>query len=89
VEDADEVLVRVGRRIGELRESDGLTQAEVAEMLAMTTSNYQRIEHGLQNLSVRTMVRVAGALGVPVAKLFEATTTRRRGRGRPKSKSGG
>lgn len=50
----------------------------------MTISNYQRIEHGLQNLSIKTMVRVAGVVGVPVAKLFEATTTRRPSRGRPK-----
>lgn len=79
-------MARVGRRIGELREAAGLTQAQVAEELDMTVSNYQRIEHGLQNLSIKTMVRVATALGVPTPKLFTATSTRRRGRGRPKGK---
>mgnify|MGYP001547678568 CR=1 FL=1 len=78
-------MARVGRRIGELREATGLTQAEAAEALKMTISNYQRIEHGLQNLSIKTMVRVAAVVGVPVARLFEATTTRRSGRGRPKT----
>jgi len=86
VENAEDVMARVGRRIGELREAAGLTQAQVAEELDMTVSNYQRIEHGLQNLSIKTMVRVAAALGVPAAKLLTATSTRRRGRGRPKRK---
>jgi transcriptional regulator with XRE-family HTH domain len=86
VENADEVIARVGRRIGELRESAGLTQAKAAEELRMTVSNYQRIEHGLQNLSIRTMVRVAQVVGVPVAKLFEAATSRRGSRGRPKKR---
>ena len=79
-------MARVGRRIGELREAAGLTQASAAESLKMTTSNYQRIEHGLQNLSIRTLVRLAVLVGVPVAALFEATTTRRAGRGRPKAR---
>lgn len=77
-------MARVGRRIGELREAAGLTQAEAAEELGMTVSNYQRIEHGLQNLSIKTMVSVARVLGVPVSKLFEGGTSRRRGPGRPK-----
>lgn len=79
-------MARVGRRLAELREAAGLTQARAAESLKMNLSNYQRIEHGLQNLSIRTLVRLAGVVGVPVAKLFEATSTRRGGRGRPKTK---
>lgn len=84
MENADDVIARVGRRICELREAAGLTQAEAAEKLGMTVSNYQRIEHGIQNLSIRTMVSVAGVLNVVVAALFESSSARHRRPGRPK-----
>lgn len=84
MEDPNKVIESVGRRIAELREKAGLTQAEIAEALKTTVSNYQRIEHGLQNLTIRTMVRIAGAVGAPVARLFEAPSSRRRSRGRPR-----
>jgi transcriptional regulator with XRE-family HTH domain len=77
-------MEQVGRRIAELRSKAGLTQADVAEQLTTTVSNYQRIEHGLQNLTIRTLARIAGVLGVPVAGLFEKAKTRGAGRGRPR-----
>ena len=47
--DPDERLLDdVGRRIGELRARAGLTQAQLAEAVAMTVTNYQRIEAGTQ-----------------------------------------
>ena len=83
-QDAEKVIEQIARRIGELRERAGLTQVEVAERLDTGVSNYQRIEHGLQNLTIRTMVRIASTLGVPVEAFFEAPKARgtKRGRGR-------
>jgi transcriptional regulator with XRE-family HTH domain len=83
VEEPEEVIKQVGLRIAELREKAGLTQAEVAETLGMTVTNYQRIEHGFQNFTAKTLVRVAGAVGVPVAMLFEPGRKLRSSRGRP------
>jgi transcriptional regulator with XRE-family HTH domain len=62
VEDPDKVIERVGRRIAELREDAGLTQADVAKRLDTALTNLQRMEHGLQNLTIRTMVKLAGPL---------------------------
>jgi transcriptional regulator with XRE-family HTH domain len=84
LDDPEKVMEQVGRRIAELRTNAGLTQAEVAEYLTTTVSNYQRIEHGLQNLTIRTLVRIGGVLGVPAASLFDKPKTRAPGRGRPK-----
>jgi transcriptional regulator with XRE-family HTH domain len=84
VEDAEEVMTRVGQRIAELREAAGLTQAETAERVEMTVSNYQRVEHGLQNLTIRTMVTIAQVLEVTVAQFFEPTRSRKRPPGRPR-----
>ena len=38
----------------------------MAERLDSAVSKYHRIEHGLPKLTLRTLVRIAGALGVPV-----------------------
>jgi transcriptional regulator with XRE-family HTH domain len=86
LEDPDRLIEQVGRRIAELRTRAGLTQAEVAEKLRTTVSNYQRIEHGLQNLTIKTAARIASAIGVSTASLFEASASRQPRRGRPKKR---
>jgi transcriptional regulator with XRE-family HTH domain len=87
-EDPDAVIDHVAKRIVELRVQAGMTQAQVAERVGSTVSNYQRIEHGLQNVTVRMMVRVAGAIGVRTAELFEPLRAPKRARtvGRPSKK---
>jgi transcriptional regulator with XRE-family HTH domain len=75
--------------MAELREEAGLTQAEVAERTGMNVTNYQRIEHGRQNVTVEMIVRVANALGVKAGELFvpgESSKTRRPGRPRKASR---
>jgi transcriptional regulator with XRE-family HTH domain len=61
----------VGRRIAALRLEAGLTQAQVAKGIDTAVNNYQRIEHGLQNATIRTLVKIANVIGVPTAALFE------------------
>lgn len=76
-------MEQVGRRMAALRLEAGLTQAEVAKGIDTAVNNYQRIEHGLQNATIRTLVKIANILGVPTAALFEAdggTQVSRRGR---------
>ena len=75
----------VGRRIAELREAAELTQADVAERCGMTVPNYQRLEYGLQNLTIETMCRIANTIGVQVSELFAPVQNpRTRKRGRPR-----
>jgi transcriptional regulator with XRE-family HTH domain len=83
VEDPQKVIEQVGRRIAELRERADLTQAEIAERVEMTVTNYQRIEHGHQNATIATLVKIAGAIGVPVSALWQDPERARAGRGRP------
>lgn len=82
-EDFDRVIHDVGRRIAECRRDLGLTQEEFAERLGMAPNNLQRVELGMQNLTVRTLVRVAKALGVKTGELFEAPRDRTVKVGRP------
>ncbi|AGP35544.1 helix-turn-helix domain-containing protein [Sorangium cellulosum] len=89
MEDPDQVIEAVGRRIGELRARAGQTQAEVAEALGTTVSNFQRIEAGEQNLTLRTMARIANVIGVTVAEFFTKPELPERKRGRPRKQPPG
>lgn len=81
-------MEQVGRRMAALRAEAGLTQAQVAKSIDTAINNYQRIEHGLQNATVRTLVKIANVIGVPTAALFEPVAGGERPRrGRP-AKSG-
>ena len=81
--DAERVTKDVGRRVAEQRSALGLTQEQFAVKLRMDTNNLQRIELGMQNLTLRTVVRLANGLGVGVATLFEPPKSRAVRRGRP------
>lgn len=54
----------LGARIRERRESLGLSQEDVAHMSAMHVSNYGKIERGLSNPSLHTILRIASVLEV-------------------------
>jgi transcriptional regulator with XRE-family HTH domain len=82
--DPDRVIRGLGRRLAELRVSAGRTQESLAERARIPVKYLQLVESGSQNLSVRTLVRFANALGVPMADLFAPPTSLRRTRpGRP------
>lgn len=82
--EADRVTKDVGRRVAELRVGLGLTQEVLAARLRMAPNNLQRIELGMQNLTIRTLVRLASQLGVAVAELFELPRSRVVKPGRPR-----
>ena len=55
--------VRVAYVLRDLRETNGLTQRQVAERLGITYQSYQRMERpGRSNLSLSTLSRVARAM---------------------------
>lgn len=84
-EDAERVTKDVGRRVAELRRAAGLTQEEFAEKIGMDSTNLQRIELGGQNLTIRSLVRLASGLGVRTAEPFQKPATRAIKVGRPKA----
>jgi len=69
-EDPDVLLHKIGLRILRRRQELGLTQQQVADKLSMAATNIVRIEHGKQNLTIRTLAKLADALGVTVAELI-------------------
>jgi transcriptional regulator with XRE-family HTH domain len=80
---AEEVLRDIGRRVAELRRAKRLTQEQCAEGGGFAFKYLQRIEAGRENLTVRTLVRLAAFFGVSVGHLFRAPRSRIVRRGRP------
>ena len=63
--------MRVGERIKTLRHERVLQQRQLAEKCALTPSMVSQIESGRLTPSLHTLGKLAGALGVPIASLFE------------------
>lgn len=82
--DEDEVVSRVGRRIGELREAEGLRQDDLAEKADLSWKYIQQVESGRENLTLKSLVRFANLLRCSIEALFEPPTKPPRPRGRPR-----
>ena len=71
----------LGERIRECRVNLGLSQEDVAHLAAMHVSNFGKIERGLANPSVHTLLRIASVLeidhGVLIAGLSGDMVTKR------------
>jgi len=65
-------MTSLGGRIKSLRAERGLQQRQLAEKAGMTPSMVSQIESGRLTPSLPTLGKLAGALGVPIASLFEA-----------------
>jgi transcriptional regulator with XRE-family HTH domain len=73
----------VGRRIAEIRVGRGWTQEDCAVRLRLTVRRLRRFEAGA-NLTLRTLERIADALGVSARSLLEPPASKKRAKpGRP------
>lgn len=68
---AVDICVRLGRRIQALRRERGLYQIDLAVKADLTRENLSRIENGRAEAGIRTLARIARALGVSLAELME------------------
>ncbi len=67
---ADQLLRIIGGRLRALRFARGLTQWAMGER-GLSYKYYQRLESGRANMTIRTLERVARALGVPFEELVQ------------------
>ena len=61
----------MGYRIREIRESKGMTQAELCDKSGITRATIWKLETGENEVTTsRTLLKIAEALGVTVGELF-------------------
>ena len=70
-------LILFGRRLAELRKAQGVSQEQLALMSGVARSYVSGVERGQRNIALLNIVRLAQALGLPPAKLFEPTERER------------
>lgn len=58
------------------RQQLGLTQEEAAHAMQLATRHYQKLEAGELNVTLKTLARVAQALGLEIGELFGIPGTR-------------
>ena len=68
----------LGIRIRELRVGKKLSQEKAAEAIGVHAKHLQRLELGIGNATVTTLVAIAMAYGVHVQDLFDAPSVSRR-----------
>jgi len=61
---------QIGSRIKELRQLKGYTQAELAELVDLSTNYVGYLERGERTVSLQVLERLAHTLGVEVSTLF-------------------
>jgi transcriptional regulator with XRE-family HTH domain len=66
-------VTSLGERIKTLRAERQLQQRQLAQKAGLTPSMVSQIESGRLTPSLPTLGKLAGALGVPIGSLFEAT----------------
>jgi transcriptional regulator with XRE-family HTH domain len=75
---ADEVSLRLGSRINQLRRERGMTQAQLAEEVGIEARSLQRIEGGRTTPSVPRLCVIAEVLRVSPGALLDHTVAPRR-----------
>lgn len=68
-----EILKIMATRIRKLREQNGLTQKNMAEILGCTPSHYQKIEYGKINIPTTTLAFFADYFNVSADYLLGRT----------------
>jgi putative transcriptional regulator len=64
------LLERLGNRLREVREANGLTQAQLADRIGVSRKTVNTVENGVFVPSTVVALKLAGALGRPVEELF-------------------
>lgn len=61
---------RIGEKLRKARLKAGLSQEALAQKAKMTRTSYARIEKGLTNVTIDSLVRIAEGLGMDVDVRF-------------------
>ena len=67
---SDDVVALVGTRVAKFRKASGLTQEQLADQLSVAHETVSRMERGATAPSIKTLGRIARALGVSVRDLL-------------------
>lgn len=62
---------KLGHRIKELRQKQGLSQEQFAHLCGLDRTYMTSVENGKRNLSLQNIKKIADALGISISELFK------------------
>ncbi|HEY8899491.1 MAG TPA: cupin domain-containing protein [Chthoniobacterales bacterium] len=74
----ESIEAQIGKKIRAIRTERDVTLDQLAEKARLTKGQLSKIENGKVSCPISTLMRVASALGVPVASLFDTEDTQAR-----------
>ena len=66
----DDICIRLGFRIRKHREEKGISQEKLASLSELHRTYIGQVERGKKNLTIRSLERIAKALGVDIKDLL-------------------
>lgn len=67
----EDILVRFGRRVRDLRKEQGYSQEGFAAACELDRTYMGGIERGERNLALRNIEKIADTLGISISQLME------------------
>jgi transcriptional regulator with XRE-family HTH domain len=67
---AEDIRIRVGRRVQKLRKKRGWTQVQMAEQFGLDRSYLADVEHGKRNISIVNLEIIARGFGLTLSRLL-------------------
>ena len=61
---------KVGKRIKELRNKQGLSQEAFADKAGIDRTYLNSVENGRRNISIKNLEKISNALNLPIKELF-------------------
>ena len=68
--DTNSFRYKLGRNIARIRETQGITQAEMEYLTGISRAYYGRVELGMHSISIDKLELIANCFGIPVGELF-------------------
>jgi len=69
--ESDRIFVKIGARIREIRESQGISKQDLAAFCNFEKANMSRIEAGRTNFTIRTLHKISQALNTRLSSLVD------------------
>ena len=68
---SDVIEKKIGAQLARIRRERGLTQAELAELIDVTTETISRLERGVSIPSLKTLEAIGNALNIRLRDIFD------------------
>lgn len=65
------LLIKIGKKIQELRKGTGLSQEKFALKIDMDRTYLASVEAGNRNISIKNLKKITDGLNIPLSKFFQ------------------